>query len=143
VLALSEVLGAGIDQRAQRLRAEANAEFFITVLSLIGALAACLVSALAIQRRILRPLLELERAANAISAGDLQHVARVTGNDEFGRLATAFEHMRRSLLAAAQERETTTQEMRKLSTAIENSVSSVIITDDRGVIEYVNPQFTL
>jgi len=33
-------------------------------------------------------------------------------------------------------------ELRKLSQAIEQSVSSVIITDPKGIIEYVNPQFT-
>jgi diguanylate cyclase (GGDEF)-like protein/PAS domain S-box-containing protein len=33
-------------------------------------------------------------------------------------------------------------ELRKLSQAIEQSVSSVIITDPQGHIEYVNPQFT-
>ena len=34
------------------------------------------------------------------------------------------------------------RELRKLSQVIEQSVSSVIITDPEGVIEYVNPQFT-
>ncbi|MEA3278252.1 MAG: PAS domain S-box protein [Pseudomonadota bacterium] len=34
------------------------------------------------------------------------------------------------------------QEVRKLSRAVEQSPSTVIITDDKGVIEYVNPKFT-
>ncbi|GAB4296979.1 MAG: hypothetical protein Kow0096_14720 [Thiohalomonadaceae bacterium] len=33
-------------------------------------------------------------------------------------------------------------ELRKLSQAIEQSISSVIITDTQGVVEYVNPQFS-
>lgn len=36
----------------------------------------------------------------------------------------------------------TETELRKLSQAIEQSVSSVIITDTDGIVEYVNPQFT-
>src|SRR5690606_20701995 len=51
--------------------------------------------------------------------------------------------MRLSLLASARERDAATHEMRKLNTAIEHSVSSVIITDEHGAIEYVNPQFTI
>lgn len=40
------------------------------------------------------------------------------------------------------ERARTEVELRKLSQAIEQSVSSVIITDPQGIVEYVNPQFT-
>ena len=142
VLALSDVLGAEIDQRAQRLRSEANAEFMLTLFSLLLALAAFAIAVLVVQRRVLKPLLALEQSANTISSGNLGHVTPVNSADELGRLAAAFEHMRLSLLAAEQERNVTMQEMRKLNTAIEHSVSSVIITDERGVIEYVNPQFT-
>jgi len=35
-----------------------------------------------------------------------------------------------------------TVELRKLSTAVEQSANSVIITDANGIIEYVNPKFT-
>ena len=35
-----------------------------------------------------------------------------------------------------------TTELRKLSTAVEQSANSVIITDVNGIIEYVNPKFT-
>ena len=40
------------------------------------------------------------------------------------------------------ERVQSQKELRKLSQAIEQSVSSIIITDRHGHIEYVNPQFT-
>ena len=143
VLALSNALSAEVDRRAARLRSEANAEFMLTLVSLMLALGAFIVAAFVIQRRVLRPLLALEQSANAISAGRLDHATPPSGPDELGRLAGAFEHMRLSLIAAAQERETTMHEMRKLTTAIEQSVSSVIITDERGVIEYVNPQFSV
>ena len=35
-----------------------------------------------------------------------------------------------------------TTELRKLSTAVEQSANSVVITDVNGIIEYVNPKFT-
>jgi len=35
-----------------------------------------------------------------------------------------------------------TAELRKLSTAVEQSANSVVITDANGIIEYVNPKFT-
>jgi len=40
------------------------------------------------------------------------------------------------------ERIRTEAELRKLSQAIEQSVSSVVITDPQGIVEYVNPQFS-
>lgn len=39
------------------------------------------------------------------------------------------------------ERIRTEAELRKLSQAVAQSVSSVVITDSQGVVEYVNPQF--
>ncbi len=36
-----------------------------------------------------------------------------------------------------------TAELRKLTTAVEQSANSVIITDKNGIIEYVNPKFTV
>ncbi len=40
------------------------------------------------------------------------------------------------------ERRATEDELRKLSVAVEQSPASVVITDTRGTIEYVNPRFT-
>jgi signal transduction histidine kinase len=39
----------------------------------------------------------LERAANRIAGGDLEHPVEVEGHDELGQLAGAFEHMRQRL----------------------------------------------
>ncbi|MBA4742077.1 MAG: EAL domain-containing protein [Azoarcus sp.] len=143
VLALSDTLGEEIDRRAERLRAEASRALTLSLLALAALITAFGVAVALIRRRVLRPLGELERAVAAISAGDLSPHIVAGGDDEFGRLARGFEHMRESLASAERERETTLAEMRKLSTAIEHSVSSVIITDERGIVEYTNPQFTL
>lgn len=48
----------------------------------------------------------------------------------------------RSLTRMIAEREQTSARLRKLSRAVEQSPTMVIITDDQGAIEYVNPKFT-
>lgn len=48
----------------------------------------------------------------------------------------------RELEQQVNERALIDTELRKLSTAVEQSPSSVIITDTKGIIEYVNPKFS-
>ncbi|WP_051302172.1 EAL domain-containing protein [Sedimenticola selenatireducens] len=94
-------------------------------------------------RRILSPLNLLENAARTIESGDLNQPFLIDAQDEFGRLGQSFESMRLSLLADRQKRELAEQELRKLHQAVEQSVSSLVITDAKGVTEYVNPRFEL
>jgi len=60
----------------------------------------------------------------------------VSGKDEIGRLGHAFDSM---MHAHAQA----TMKTRLLTQAVEQSAASVIITDRKGVIEYVNSAFTV
>ena len=46
-------------------------------------------------------------------------------------------HVSRNIMA----RKTAEMEMRKLSTAVEKAADMIVITDNRGIIEYVNPAF--
>ncbi len=94
-------------------------------------------------RRILTPLKLLERAARTIKSGDLEKPVKLDSKDEFGRLGESFESMRLSLLADRTKRELAEQELRKLHQAVEQSVSSLVITDANGVAEYVNHRFEL
>ncbi len=48
----------------------------------------------------------------------------------------------RSIKHAVDEQDRRALNLRKLSQAIEQSPVSVVITDDKGMIEYINPQFT-
>ncbi len=61
--------------------------------------------------------------------------SRVSGHDEIGRLGRAFDEM-------VQTQVQYSMKARKLSQAVEQSAASVIITDQRGIIEFVNPAFT-
>jgi two-component system cell cycle response regulator len=63
---------------------------------LLTALAAIVV-AWWLARTATSPLAGLAQAAEKVAAGDLQTRVPVTGNDEIGRLATAFNHMTREL----------------------------------------------
>ena len=95
-----------------------------------------------IQKRILKPLSQLELATKRIAADDFSTSLIIRGNDEFSQLAKAFETMRNFLISDRQERSQKSQdELHKLSIAIEQSINSVVMTDPNGVIEYVNPNF--
>ncbi len=56
--------------------------------------------------------------------------------------AVDLAHAYRSLESQLMERDRTAVELQKLSRAVEQSPASVVITDAKGVIEYVNPKFT-
>jgi signal transduction histidine kinase len=69
-----------------------------------------------IARSVKRPLVQLERAAARIEAGDLLHPVPSLGNDEIGRLGRSFETMR---LALARD-ETRRKLLRKVISAQED-----------------------
>lgn len=56
-----------------------------------------------LRRQIVRPLAEFARATNEVSAGNTAARAEVTGDDELGRLATAFNDMVSKLDARGKE----------------------------------------
>jgi len=92
-------------------------------------------------RRIVNPLTILEKAANKMSNGNLEHAVLLESNDEFSRLGDTFDLMRRNLLEDIRQREMVEMELRKLHNAMLHSLNSVVITDAEGIVEYVNPCF--
>jgi PAS domain S-box-containing protein len=65
---------------------------------------------------------------------------------QFGELASlALENARLNEESQRElaERKKAEQDLRKLSVAVEQSPASVVITDTSGIIEYVNPHFTM
>jgi PAS domain S-box-containing protein len=93
-----------------------------------------------------KPIRELTRSSIEIAAGNLDTDINVASNDELGVLAQSFSTMRDSIRQAhdvlEQRVEERTAELKKLSTAVEQSPASVVITDPQGTIEYVNPKFS-
>ncbi|MCW8924350.1 MAG: EAL domain-containing protein [Gammaproteobacteria bacterium] len=98
---------------------------------------------------LLGPIRRLTEVVKQIGKGNFKVVANVEADDEVGALANAFNGMAQNIneLVVSLEREVdqhklTAGNLRKLSQAIEYSPVSVMITDLKGDIEYVNPEFT-
>lgn len=105
---------------------------------------------------VLNPVGLLTQGAARIAEGDFKHQVAVKSNDELGHLTQCFNNMmseisldREALLATNKQlaaeirhRRMATDELKKLSLAVEQSPASVVITDLEGRIEYVNPKFT-
>jgi len=83
---------------------------------------------------VTRRLLKLLRAAEHVSDGNLDIVSGVAGLDEIGRLGTVFDSMLKKMAQSSTQ-------VRKLSRAVEQSPNTIIITNSKGIIEYVNPHF--
>jgi len=116
----------------------------------MGAFAAALMlvtvlAAFYIANKSTKPIRELTQSSIEIAAGNLDTEINVESNDELGVLAQSYSTMRDSIRQAhdvlEQRVEERTAELKKLSTAVEQSPASVVITDLRGTIEYVNSKF--
>lgn len=81
-----------------------------------------------------RHLTSLTQASLQVAAGNLTPPPVPEGNDDVGQLGVAFNAMSRAIAHRVGE-------LSKLSTAVEHSPVSIIITDRSGTIEYVNPKF--
>ncbi len=104
---------------------------------------------------VLNPVNALKNGAERVAEGDFTQQVSIYSHDELGHLAMCFNNMmndinidRRALLATNQrlaeevrQRQHANLELKKLSLAVEQSPVSVVITDLRGSVEYVNPKF--
>lgn len=141
-------------------------QWTISMLSLLIFLLGTVI-AFGISTLLTNPLRQMVRTVQLIAEGDLTRRAPVQTNDEVGYLARSFNAMVDNLESAyrnledlneslekrvdertaklveeIKERERVEEELRKLSRAVEQSPSMVVITDLNGIIEYVNPRFT-
>lgn len=134
---------ASIHNRADidTIKQQANQTVVSLMLTVVLVLVLFIATYLITYRRILFPLNRLEKAAKTIEFGNLRESININAHDEFGRLGQSFESMRLSLLADREQRELVEQELRKLHQAVEQSVSSLVITDANGITEYVNQRF--
>ena len=96
---------------------------------------------------LLGPVRRLTDVVKAVADGELSKKAVIEANDEIGGLATAFNTMTGNIETLVYDLEEeiknhdlTSDHLRKVSLAIEQSPISVMITDLEGVIEYVNPE---
>ncbi|MEL0586615.1 MAG: EAL domain-containing protein [Candidatus Thiodiazotropha sp. (ex. Lucinoma kazani)] len=106
--------------------------------------------------QVLHPVGALTRGASRVADGIFDQEVPVYTNDEIGHLANSFNDMmdeisldrealigtNKRLAEEIEHRREATDELKKLSLAVEQSPASVVITDLKGYIEYVNPKFT-
>ncbi|HVF19425.1 MAG TPA: ATP-binding protein [Mycobacteriales bacterium] len=108
---------------------------------LIGLLAALL--ALALARRITRPIEQLTVTASRIRRGDLTATADVRSADEVGVLSRAFDAMTRSLSASNNELRDAAAEQSslraRLATIVDSMGDGLLITDSSGRVTGLNP----
>lgn len=95
-----------------------------------------------VSRSISGPITHLTESTKIIGKGDLKHKVGIVSCDEIGQLAESFNLMTASLQREIDERELAEEKVRKLSYAVEQSPSAVVITDTCGNIEYVNHKFS-
>ncbi len=143
ITAIAEAASIHNGQDIAAIQQQANQTVVALMATVLLVLVLFFVTYLITYRRILFPLNLLENAARTIESGNLRQPLKIDAQDEFGRLGQSFESMRLSLLADREQRELVEQELRKLHQAIEQSVSSLVITDAEGVTEYVNHRFEL
>ncbi len=91
-----------------------------------------------IANSISKPLAEVTGNMLALSSGNLNvTVPQHFTHNEIGELQRATAHFQKKLLARQRDEQT----LAKLSAAVEQNPTSIVITNSEGVIEYVNPKF--
>jgi signal transduction histidine kinase len=91
-------------------------------------------------RSILRPIQAVTRSAQAIGAGNLHQVVPVSGRDEFGDLAEAFNRMARQLRDYRQTHLARLLRAQRTGQATIDSFSDpVLVIDPDGRVELANP----
>ena len=146
--------------------ADINEVIWIFVLKILAALFVALLllsvlTMMGLQHFVIGPLKTINTGTDHIKqTGELDYRIDIQSKDELGSLAQSFNEMISSIDQAesalkASETELKkhrdhleelvverTAELSKLTEALEQSPASVLITDKKGTIEYVNPAFT-
>jgi len=95
-----------------------------------------------VERIVRQPVNLLAKASEKLAEGVFDMPLPKVRDDEVGTLTTSFARMRDSIRDYQEELVERNREIVKLSHAVEQSPVSIMITDTRGNIEFVNPNFT-
>ncbi len=130
---------AGFARVALSLQAvEAGVRRLRQSILLAGLVTACVAGllAVAIAERTARPVRRLTAAAERIAEGDLACRLEAGGRDEVGQLTAAFQHMSEQL---REKVSILAEERGRLAAVLENMADGVLIVDEAGRVELVNP----
>ncbi|MEW8440582.1 MAG: EAL domain-containing protein [Candidatus Thiodiazotropha taylori] len=126
-------------------------EIYTIIVLILGA-----VIFIVFKMQVLNPVNALTTGATRVADGQLDQDVPIISHDELGRLAHSFNMMQREikndreiligfnkqLEEEIEYRHRASEELKKLSMAVEQSPASVVITDTTGLVEYVNPKFS-
>ena len=123
----------------------------LTIVIMIGTL--LVMTSVLLRQFLKKPMFRFIKMVHAYAAGESDAFKQGTPYTEFGPLIDVLDEMGETI--ASQMRsirelnqdlemrvEERTAELRKLSEAVEHSPVTVMITDKKGTIEYVNPRFS-
>ena len=125
-------------------RAEVFVVVFLVVIAVIG-----IAMLVVLNRKVLKPITQLQRGAEIIGGGDLDYRTGITSRDEIGGLSRAFDQMTENLsaiTASREELETEVAERKRAEEALVDMASfakmnpaPVLRLDNQGTILLVNP----
>ena len=105
---------------------------FITILGLLLAI----IFATIIAEYLSRPVRQLTEAVKQVAVEDLELTPILSSQDELGQLANAFEAVVTELQIQIRTFE---REQRKLEAVLKQLTDGVVIVDDTGIIQMINP----
>ena len=125
------------------LAATEQGVYRVLFLVTLGAVAVAMVLSLVFGRRFTHPIRQLTIAARQVQAGDLTTKAPVSGEDEVGDLAVAFNRMTESLSSTTESlREAVEEEARlrdQLETVLDSMGDGLVAVDVSGRVVTLNP----
>ncbi|MDR4505217.1 MAG: PAS domain S-box protein [Candidatus Scalindua sp.] len=141
-LAVSNIAGDEADAVIGEMSSAAKRNVIMSFLIFVAAVSIFIFYIRWVRNRILKPVERLTGITQRIYEGDYTFKFEVNTKDEIGVLADNFNKMAERLTNEITERRRGEELIRKLSSAVEQNPATVIITDARGTIEYVNRKFT-
>ena len=113
------------------LNADANASQRALLLMLVVVAVVSIVASIVLTISLTRPLRDLSRIAQAITAGDLAIRARTTRRDEIGQLATAFDQMTDSLQRSLETERAANEQIRLQTAQIARQTQASAVIEER------------
>ncbi|MCX6306804.1 MAG: PAS domain S-box protein [Bacteroidetes bacterium] len=130
-------------QRNNQLSSELNMLGYFAVAGALILILVFLIFLYWINRWVSTPLKQI---TTSLSNGNIGYVKDILEKqNEFGdiaRLLRRFNTQQSDLIKKIAEKDLADEQIRKLSTAVEQSANTIMITDPNGRIEYVNQRFT-
>lgn len=131
---------AQLKERAERVETEIGRLTQALLLVAVAVTVVGLLAALRLARRLSAPMESLAAATSAVAGGDYQVRVPASGTVEFDRVGEGFNRMAESLgRFHAMRLDQILAERHRLDTVIDSIDHGLLIIDDRGRIERINP----